>query len=366
MSERRPSSAATGQALAALGTAEIDATAATIEARQLANGMIPWFDGGHADPWNHVEAAMALAAAGRLDSAEQAYEWLRATQLPGGAWHNYYRSDGSTEDGRLDTNVCAYVAVGIWHHYLATGDAGVVESFWPVVSRAIDFVLSWQCAGGELTWSIDADGTPGRYALLTGSSSAYFSLRCAIACAERIGAERPDWELAAGRLRHTIAYREHCFEPKPRHAMDWYYPVLTGALEPDAGSERIDERWGQFVVEGRGVRCVSDRPWVTTAETAECAMALMSVGRREDAETLLCWVQDQRMPGGAYTTGLVYPQRASFPVGEESSYSAAAMVLAVDALSGLSPAAGLFLGRSLPAGTVLDLDVDPAALGEPA
>ncbi len=349
-----------------LGAAEIGATAATIESLQLRSGMIPWFEGGHADPWNHVEAAMALAAAGRLQAAERAYEWLRATQLPNGAWHNYYCSDGSVEDGRLDTNVCAYVAVGVWHHYLATGDAGVLESFWPVVSAAVDFVLSWQCAGGELTWSVDADGTPGNYALLTGSSSAYFSLRCAIACAERIGAERPDWELSAGRLRHAIAFREHCFEPKPRHAMDWYYPVLTGALEREAASERLDERWEEFVIGGRGVRCVSDRPWVTAAETAECALALMSVGRHEDAGMLLCWVQEQRMPEGAYTTGLVYPQRASFPPGEKSTYSAAAMVLAADAFAMLSPAAELFLGRSLPAGTVLDLDVDAAALGEPA
>lgn len=348
------------------GGAEVEATAATIEATQLPSGMIPWFEGGHADPWNHVEAAMALAAAGRLSAAERAYEWLRATQLRGGAWHNYYLPDGSVEDARLDTNVCAYVAVGIWHHYLATGDAGVVESFWPVVSAAVDFVLSWQCAGGELTWSIDPDGTPGRYALLTGSSSAYFSLRCAVACGELIGAERPDWELAAGRLRHAIAWRPDCFEPKPRHAMDWYYPVLTGALEPGPGSERLDERWSEFVVEDRGVRCVSDRPWVTTAETAECALALMAVGRRDEAHRLLCWVQDQRTAGGAYTTGLVYPERASFPSGEQSTYSAAAVVLAADALHGLSPAADLFLGRSLPAGIVLDLDVDQAALGEPA
>ena len=30
-------------------------------------GMIPWFPGGHADPWNHVEAAMALDLGGPHD-----------------------------------------------------------------------------------------------------------------------------------------------------------------------------------------------------------------------------------------------------------------------------------------------------------
>ena len=328
---------------------EICATAQSIERCQLPSGMVPWFEGGHCDPWNHVESAMALSAAGRSIAAERAYEWLRATQLGDGSWCNYYRSDGSIEDPKRDTNVCAYIAAGIWHHYLATADLSFVESYWPVVESAIDFVLSWQRPGGELTWSVDAAGRPGDFALLAGSSSCYLSLRCAIACAERVGRDRPDWKLAAGRLGYAVASREACFEPKRRFAMDWYYPVLSGALSPCRAAERIEGRWDEFVIEGRGVRCVADRPWVTVAETAECAMALNALGRVRAAADLLCWVQDQRCPDGSYMTGLVYPERASFPTDERSSYSAAAMILAVDALSASGPAAALFSGRSLPA-----------------
>jgi hypothetical protein len=146
--------------------------------------------------------------------------------------------------------------------------------------------------------------------------------------------------------------------------MDWYYPVLSGALDPARGGERMDERWSELVIEGRGVRCVSDRSWVTAAETAECAMALLSLGRRQQAARLLEWVQDQRCPDGSYMTGLVYPQRSSFPADERSSYTAAAMILALDALEAKGPASGLFLGRSLPAGTVLDLDDESVEVEE--
>lgn len=342
----------------------LEATAASIEAVQLASGMVPWFEGGHADPWNHVEAAMALAVAGRFRAAERAFGWLAATQLDCGAWYAYTAYDGSVEDARLDTNVCAYLATGLWHHSLLTGSTALLERHWATLERAVEFVLSWQQPGGELLWSVDPDGTPGRYALLTGSSSAYFSLRCAVAAAERLGLERPDWELAVGRLRHAIAYRPESFEPKHRYAMDWYYPVLSGALEPRAAAERLDERWSELVMDGRGVRCVADRPWVTVAETAECAMALLAIGRVEAAEALLTWTQEQRQPDGSYTTGVVYPQRDTFPTGECSTYSAAAMILAVDCLNGTSPAAGLFLGESLPSGLLLDLDSE--ALEEPA
>ena len=47
-----------------LSSEEVHATAESIASLQLPSGMIPWFDGGHCDPWNHVETAMALDVAG--------------------------------------------------------------------------------------------------------------------------------------------------------------------------------------------------------------------------------------------------------------------------------------------------------------
>ena len=73
--------------------------------------MIPWFPGGHADPWNHVEAAMALIVGGRRLEAERAFEWLVARQRADGSWHNYYVGDRVEQD-KLDANTIAYVATG--------------------------------------------------------------------------------------------------------------------------------------------------------------------------------------------------------------------------------------------------------------
>ncbi len=52
---------------------QITATASTIVEQQSHEGMILWFPDGHADTWNHTEAAMALSAAGFLDAADRAY-----------------------------------------------------------------------------------------------------------------------------------------------------------------------------------------------------------------------------------------------------------------------------------------------------
>ena len=324
-----------------LTPAERAATVDSIAEVQLPSGMVPWFPGGHADPWNHTEAAMALALEGRRAEAERAYDWLVAEQRPDGAWHQYYLADG-VEEAKLDANVCAYVATGVWHHLLLTGDEGFAETMWPVVERAVDFVLDLQTPRGEIRWARHTDGTPWSFALLTGSSSICHSLRCAIALAEHLGHERPDWELSAARLAHVVANVPEAFTPKDRWAMDWYYPVLSGVVAGDAGRDRLRSGRPTFVMDGKGTRCVSDRPWVTAAETCECVLAHLVVGEDGVAADLFRWAQRLRCDDGAYWTGIVFPELKHFPGGERSTYTAAAVLLADDGLTSRSAACRLF------------------------
>jgi hypothetical protein len=341
-----------------LTVSQLDRTVDSIAAHQLPNGMIPWFPGGHADPWNHVEAAMALLLGDRRAEAERAFDWLIGAQRPDGAWHHYYLADRVEQD-KLEANVTAYVAAGAWHHYLVTRDRGFLETMWSVVEPAIDFVLDLQTARGEIIWARHADGTPWSFALLTGSSSICHSLRCAVAIAEELDHERPDWELSLAQLAEMIRTRpEGAFAPKNRWAMDWYYPVLSGALREDARAH-LEARRDVFVMDGFGVRCVSDRPWITAAETCECALAHLAIGDPGSARELFSWAQRMRLDDGRYWTGTVFPEEVHFPEDETSTYTAAAVVLAADALSGASAAAGLFTTfESLP--PILSVDDDVA------
>lgn len=327
---------------------EVLASARSIALVQRPDGMIPWFEGGHCDPWNHVEAAMALSVCGLHDAAEAAFDWLARRQLADGSWFNYYRA-GSVKDARIDTNVCAYVATGLFHRYQITGDAGFLVRHWPMVEAAIDFVLGHQRPDGSMTWSVDSSGRRETYALLTGSASIYHALRCAVAVAEFLGKERPEWELAAGRLGHAIAHHGQSFAPKDNYAMDWYYPVLSGSLVGRAAHHRLRSGWRRFVLEGRGVRCVAGQDWVTAAETAECALTLDALGLQDAARELLAAAQGLRLDDGSYWTGMVYPEEVTFPAAERTTYTAAAVVLAADALSRATPGSGLFRGEGLPA-----------------
>ena len=326
-----------------LSETQIDETANAIAQWQLRSGMIPWFPEGHSDPWNHIEAAMALATAGRIEEAEKAYDWLVGLQHDSGAWHQYYVADGVEQD-KLDANVIAYIATGVWHHWLITDDRGFLESMFPVVERAIDWVFKLQQPRGEILWARHADGSPWSFALLTGSSSMYHSTRAALAISREVGSERTDWIEPISRLGKVIREQpDGAFAPKNRWAMDWYYPVLSGVVTGDAGRARLAERSETFIEAGRGVRCVSDRPWFTVAETCEAMMAHLVVGEVETARELFTSAAAQRLEGGRYFTGLVYPQLATFPPAEQSTYTSAAVVLGADALGGTSPASWLFV-----------------------
>ena len=100
---------------------------------------------------------------------------------------------------------------------------------WPTVRAAIDFVLDLQLEGGEICWARSPSG-PLTEALLTGCASIFHSIRCALALANLIDEPQPEWELALGRLGHAIAVHPSAFTEKPHHSMDWYYPILGGAL----------------------------------------------------------------------------------------------------------------------------------------
>jgi hypothetical protein len=328
---------------------EVLHTADALARLQQSNGMIPWFPGGHCDPWNHVETAMALSVAGRFHEAELAYQWLIDTQRPDGSWHNYYRADGSVEDPKLDTNVCAYIAAGVWHHYVISSDRDFLEHAWPTVQRALNWVLDLQTPRGEIIWARHVDGKPWSYALLTGSSSICHSLRCGVAMAEVLGDERPEWELASVNLAEVIRTQPNAFEPKTRWAMDWYYPVLTATVVGAPAAERLSSKWDEFVMPGLGVRCVNNEPWVTAAETAECSIAHAVAGFTSVATDLLSWTRPHRCDDGHYLTGIVYPDGITFPDGERTAYTDAAIILAADLITGASDASHLFAGHGLPA-----------------
>jgi hypothetical protein len=145
-------------------------------------------------------------------------------------------------------------------------------------------------------------------------------------------------------LAEKPARFDRTWEPKTRYSMDWYYPVLSGALSPAQEKARFASRWDDFVIDGFGCRCVEDEPWVTVAETAELIMALVAHGEQAKAAEMLSWLAQFRDAEGAYWMGMQIEQRAFWPV-ERPAWTAGAVILAHDAVLQLTPAHKVLTGR---------------------
>ncbi len=327
-----------------------------IAAEQGRDGALPWFRGGQLDPWDSVEAAMALDVGGEHARAVAAYRWLARRQRPDGSWAAEYRGGAETSPA-VESNHAGYLAVGAWHSWLTTRDEALAAELWPVVRRGLDLVVRMQLATGAVGWALRPDGTPDDTALLTGSASLFQALRCGIALAGLAGEPQPDWELAVTGLGTALRTDPGAFADRSRYSMDWYYPVLAGAVTGEAARARLAADPERFVVPGLGVRCVADHPWVTGAETCELALALVVAGQRDAALEQVAAMQHLRHDDGSYWTGLVYADDARWPV-ERTTWTAAAVVLAADALAGATGASGLFADpAALPAAGTADAPV---------
>ena len=199
---------------------DVQALGRQISEAQDRDGGIPWKPGGKTDPWDLVESAMGLGIVGYLEEARAAYEWMANKQLPDGSWYAAY-GNGIPKDKTKDANMSTYIAVGMLHYFLITGDRRFLFEMWETVDKAVDFALRLQAPGGEIFWAISPRGEVDRMALLTGSCSIYMSIRCALVIAKVLGLSNRRWETSHRLLGQAIRFKPYLFNmTKSRYAMD--------------------------------------------------------------------------------------------------------------------------------------------------
>ncbi|MCJ7514501.1 MAG: phenyltransferase domain-containing protein [Dehalococcoidia bacterium] len=325
-------------------------TVDSIVAVQRADGSIPWSQGGITDPWTHVENAMALDVGNFHNEAEHAYNWLSEIQLSDGSWYASYKDGQPLEIHKVSHSV-SYIAVGVWHHYLTTGDLYFLQKMWPAVRAAIGFVLDMKGPNGEIYWARDIAGTIYPTALISSCSSTYLSIKSALSMASVLGEDRTDWKEANVALAKSIKEMPCEFgtpqENKFTFAMDWYYPAMCCVINGDEARKRLSGGWDKFVIDGFGCLCSLEQGWVTAAETSELVISLAVHGEYEDSATVFNWIHQLRDNDGAYFYGIALPTKEIWPE-EKPTWTSAAVVLAADMLRPMS-ATSLLLDHHGPA-----------------
>ena len=338
---------------------DIRAGAAHIRSFQKPDGSIPWLRAGIWDPWNHGECVMALAVAGDEVSALRGLDGLAARQEGDGGWtgelgagvpldaDNKHLIPDQPATAR-DTNFAGYAAVTVLRSLLALDDARLIDRYGPMVKRAMGFILSCQTSQGDIVWRAPDAGELRENvdSLRAGNACLYKSLECAIRLGDLAGWKTGDWRAARARLGDALHDKDWRFDregiDRRRYAMDWYYPVLAGVSSQEDGRRRLDAGWSRFVVDGLGCRCVADEPWVTAAETAELALACAAAGWPKRARRLIADLKPLAADDGGYWMGWQFAEEVIWPQ-EQPAWTTAAVMLAADAIEGLTPGSDLLI-----------------------
>ena len=180
---------------------DVDAMADFIAGLQKPNGEIPWSAGGKTDPWDHVESAMGLSVAGRIREAERAYRWMA---IDATARRELVVGDPGRRSGGQDPRqqrLLLHRRRGLPSFPDHAANSRFLRRLWPTLEAGIDYAVGLQADTGEIHWAKNGEGVVDRMALLTGSSSVYMSLKCALAVAALLGKRRSDWEVGQAEAR---------------------------------------------------------------------------------------------------------------------------------------------------------------------
>ena len=318
---------------------------AYIKSIQYKSGAIPSNEDGTHDPWDHIESIMGLNIYKDIEASKSAFNWLTHHQNSDGSWYaKYYKTDAIEKN--KPTHFSPYIAVAALHFFRIFKDINFLQSIWSSIELAVNFSVELQQDNGTIPWSINNNSQIENDYLLTGCSSILKSIECGIALSKILNKTEniEKWKKAHLLLSNAIQDPDGKFDlikDRKRFSMDWYYPILSGCLKQDEKSHYINKIFKDFYLDGIGIKCVIEEPWVTVAETSEFILALMCAGYDDEAKRLLFDVLNISDEDGIPFMGWQYEQNIFWPE-EKPSWTAAALMLSADCVFDYSDASDLF------------------------
>ena len=318
---------------------------AYIKSIQYKSGAIPSNEDGTHDPWDHIESIMGLNIYKDIEASKSAFNWLTHHQNSDGSWYaKYYKTDAIEKN--KPTHFSPYIAVAALHFFRIFKDINFLQSIWSSIELAVNFSVELQQDNGTIPWSINNNSQIENDYLLTGCSSILKSIECSIALSKILNKTEniEKWKKAHLLLSNAIQEPDGKFDlikDRKRFSMDWYYPILSGCLKQQEKLHYINKIFKDFYLDGIGIKCVIEEPWVTVAETSEFILALMCAGYDDEAKRLLFDVLNISDEEGIPFMGWQYEQNIFWPE-EKPSWTAAALMLSADCVFDYSDASDLF------------------------
>ena len=247
----------------------------------------------------------------------------------------------------------AYVAAGVWHHWLLPATAASSRRCGRWSSRPSTSCSTCRRPAARSSGPATPTARRGRFALLTGSSShlpqpalRHRHRRAARPRAPRLGARRrpprPRHPRRARRLRPQAPLGDGLVLPGARRRDD--RRRRAGPASPHRFDTFIDRR------PGRALRRRTARGSPRPRPASACSPTWPSASTRPPQRAVRVGPALRAPTTAATGPASSYPDEVHFPGDEQSTYTAAAVVLAADALGGVTATADLFTSHdALPA-----------------
>ena len=297
---------------------------------QSPDGSIAWDLNDKCDPWDHLECLIALAIFEKDENFKRGIDWFLGN-LDANFLIKSEFIEGQSSREYYEHHHAIYSAVTFYQHLLMGNNDSYVKNYLKTLSNIVEAVLAARDDQGCFFWAQDKKGMCDN-TLVTATASIYLSLKCSINIFDYFGLETNALKKELEATKESFNKQNHRFNrdgiDRSRFSMDSYYPFLAGLNE---NYQHLTKDIGKFYVEGLGVKCVIEEPWVTFAESSELIVALCRANNFKMAEQIFNDITKFKDNEGILPTGYQYAEKIFWPE-ERSSWTNAAYIIAADCL----------------------------------
>ena len=294
------------------------------------DGAICWDEKGKFDAWDHSECLLALAIFEEWDHFDKGLEYVFNNINSEGLIISETIKDIVTKD-YYEPHHAAYIFLPLVQKYMIDGDASYIQKYQKKLKLIFEGMMKFRDTDGLFFWALDTKGFADN-SLITASCSLELSRRAYSFLCKNVLQEEDQEDTNFFNLEtfHSSRFNRDGID-RARFSMDSYYPYLIDC--GDVGN--IDKLLKKFYVEGLGIKCVEEEPWVTIAESSECCIALHKAGKTIEAKKIFNDVMQHMNKDGIFPTGYQYKLDINWP-DEHSTWTNAAAIIAADCLYDLT------------------------------
>ena len=293
-------------------------------------GAILWDKKGKWDIWDHCECLIALAIYEEWEAFDKGIRYCMKLINEEGLVKSEFINNKVTKNF-YEAHHAPYIFLPLLQKYYIDADKEYLESFKKEIQKINQGLQNFKGEDGFYFWALDKNGYADN-SLITSTCSIELSRRAFNGICSIIGDENlidPAVVISKTQLVSKRFNRDGI--DRSRFSMDSYYPLLCGC-----GNEmQAKEVLKKFYVEGLGVKCVIEEPWVTLAESSEFIIALFKVGMKSEALKIFSEIMQFKNNDGYFPTGYQYELDIFWPE-ENSTWTNAAIIMAADCLYDIS------------------------------